>query len=246
MIKILSAMLLLVLPVKWSYWLLNIMGHRIHKKARCGFSLIVCDRIQLGADAAIGNMNLVKIERIVLDEKSKIGKFNVLNGPYSLHLASTAIIGKFNKMSRGKSGTSYRDAELKMGTGAIIVSNHYLDLTKSVTFGDYSILAGISSQIWTHGYMHAPEGPERFRVDGAVNIGNNVYIGSGSIINPGVYIAASINVGGGSCVAKSLLQPGMYVSQPLRYIPKKYEDTKAKLKQITAEGLIEEVYEKQA
>jgi hypothetical protein len=40
-----------------------------------------------------------------------------------------------------------------------------------VVIGDYSTLAGIGIQVWTHGYVHDTSGPGRYRIDGAVRIG---------------------------------------------------------------------------
>jgi acetyltransferase-like isoleucine patch superfamily enzyme len=92
--------------------------------------------------------------------------------------------------------------------------------------------------------VHAPEGPDRFRVDGEIIIGNNVYLGSGVMINPGVVIADSINIGGNSTVSRSLTEPGMYVSQPLRHLSKDYNSIKHGLVEVKEEGLIEKVFEK--
>ena len=170
--------------------------------------------------------------------------FNILRGPFELILDTTAAIGTFNVIQRGPKGVTYGTSQLKLGILSKITSYHFIDLTRSITFGDYTTLAGIRSQIWTHGYFHASEGPGRFRVDGEVIVGNNVYIGSGCLINPGIRISDGINIGGNSSISKSLLEKGMYVSQALRFIPKDFEETKSKLRQVQTPGLEDEVYEK--
>jgi acetyltransferase-like isoleucine patch superfamily enzyme len=102
-------------------------------------------------------------------------------------------------------------------------------------------MAGISSQVWTHGYNHAPEGPARFRIDGSVNVGSNVYIGSSCVINAGVKINDSITVGSHACVSKSLQDPGLYVSQPLRLVKYDYQQAKNRYPSVKANRLVEYV-----
>lgn len=220
------------------------IGHKISFKAKIGWCIVWSDSIEMKDYARVGSFNLIYGPEICMNLGSKIGRFNIFNGPYKIVLGEKAKIGKNNKISRGQKGISYGQSNLKLGELAIVTANHYIDMTRSVTFGDYSILAGIRSQIWTHGYVHEPMGSGRFRVDGEVLIGKNVYLGSSVIINPGVSINNAINVGSGSVVSKSLEQSGMYVSQGLRFIISDYNQTKEKLSRIDEDFLIEEVYEK--
>ena len=119
-----------------------------------------------------------------------------------------------------------------------------MDLTKSITLGDFVTIGGHAGQFWTHGFVHAPSGADRIRVDGEIVIGDNVYIGSRCTFNPGVYIASGISLGANSCISKSLLVKGMYVSQGLRYVPQDFEKIKARLKK-TPSSLSSPVYEKE-
>lgn len=242
--KLISLIIILLLPKLIKPFFLNLLGHKVHKTAKISFSFIYSSKIIIGEHTIIKSFNLIYKTNLNIASKCIIGRFNVINGPFELVMKDKSALGKLNKLSRGKKGISYGNAKLTLGILTKITANHYIDITRNVSLGNYSILAGIRSQIWTHGYMHAEAGPTRFRVDGEVIIGDNVYIGSGSIINPGVTIANAINIGGNSSIAKSLFEPGMYVSQPLRYIPKTYEETKAKLRKVEFEGLLEEVYEK--
>jgi acetyltransferase-like isoleucine patch superfamily enzyme len=133
---------------------------------------------------------------------------------------------------------------LKLGKYSKITSEHVVDCTRSITIGDYSIVAGCRSQFWTHGYLHAPEGLGRFRIDGAIHIGNNVYIGSACVFNAGVRVSDAITVGAASCVARSLDRPGLYVSQPLRYVELDYEQAASRNPEVQVEGLLERVVNK--
>lgn len=49
-------------------------------------------------------------------------------------------------------------------------------------------------------------------------IGNNVFIGAGSIILPGVSIGNNVIIGAGSVVTKDLLEDGVYAGNPAKYI----------------------------
>lgn len=242
--KIFTLFIILIFPGILKMLFLRLMGHKVSLKARIRWSLIWTDSIEMEEGANISFFNLIYGPRISMGKNSHIKRLNTLNGPYEVRLKQKASIGKRNKISRGKTGVSYGESCLQLGESAIITSNHYIDLTRKITFGDFSILAGVRSQIWTHGYVHAAEGPGRYRVDGEVIIGKNVYLGSGVIINPGVYINDAINVGGGAVVSKSLLETGMYVSQGLRFLSSDYEKTKEKLTKIEGYSLVEEVYEK--
>jgi len=73
--------------------------------------------------------------------------------------------------------------------------------------------------VWTHGFYFAKEGDKVVRIDGDVRIGHNCYVGAKCVITAGVEIGDCITIGAGTCVPKTILQQGLYVSQPLRFIP---------------------------
>ena len=59
-------------------------------------------------------------------------------------------------------------------------------------------MAGIGSQIWTHGSLHTKTGK---KLD--VKLGNGIYIGSGCCIAPGVSIKDDCLIGLGSVITTS-------------------------------------------
>lgn len=242
--KIITLIISLFFPPFLKPVFYNILGHSVHRTARIYCSYIYTDHLVLGESSRISFLNVIYNTRIEMGSRSYIGLFNVFNGPYTLVLHERAAIGKGNKCARGKIGVTYGLAKLELGILTKITAHHHIDVTCSIVFGDYSILAGVRSQLWTHGYVHASAGPERFRVDGEINIGHNVYLGSGVLINPGVHIADTIHVGGNATISKDLTVPGMYVSQPLRHLDKSFESIKTSLRRIEVQGLIEDVYGK--
>lgn len=222
--------------------LLFVLGHKIGKGTKIGFSLVYLEKLETSKNSKIGHLNLLINKSIHLGENSKIGYLNILKGPFLLKLKDKAAIGNKNYITRAKQGISYGQSIMELGTLTKVTTGHHLDLTRSIVFGENSILAGIRSQIWTHGYYHADKGAARIRIDGEVIVGNNVYIGSGCIFNPGVKVADAIHLGAGSVISKNLEEPGMHVNQSLRYIKNDIETLKSKLNKVEGEDLVEDVY----
>ncbi|WP_225035912.1 acyltransferase [Winogradskyella sp. SM1960] len=242
--KILTGISCFILPSFILSFVLRLLGHKLGKGAKIGFSIILVNQIEVGNDVKIGHFNLFLNKKIILSDNTIIGYFNILKGPFTLVLKEKAALGNKNYMTRASHGITYGKSHLTLGELTKITTGHHLDLTRSITLGDFSILAGIRSQMWTHGYYHAEKGKGRVRIDGEIKIGDNVYIGSGCIFNPGVSINNAIHIGGGSVISKDLDQSGMYVSQGLRHINKTFEEVKNSLEQIKDDNLVEEVYSK--
>jgi acetyltransferase-like isoleucine patch superfamily enzyme len=239
----LSALISFTLPSKLAIPLLNLLGHKIHASARIGWSWLQCHSIEMGAATRIGHFNLIRIHELSMEEQASIRTFNRMKGPLKLIMGKEAAIGSQNSIYRAPYPITIGESVLKMGVLTIITSKHQFDCTRSIEIGDYTTISGFDSQFWTHGYYHADEGRERIRIDGSIIIENNVSIGSRCLFNPGVKIGACINVGGNSCVSKSLELPGMYVAQPLRYLNRSMKGIQAKLTK-NAAFQVENVYEK--
>lgn len=226
--------------------MLNLIGHKVHSSAKIGFSMIWIDgALNLKEHAMIGHFNLIRVNSIHINQRGYIGNYNRLNGPFEIFLDEKAAIGNGNKFFRAPIGTSYGKAILRLGLLSKITANHRVDCTRSISIGNYTTIAGNDSQIWTHAYYHDKFGPGRFRIDGDIEIGNNVNIGSRCVLNCGVTITDNVVVGSNSCISKSLLEPGTYVSRSLRFIEQSVDDDLRK-KFVKVEGfdICEEVYEK--
>lgn len=245
MIKKYFFALLCLLPFKLPNFFLRLFGVNITNKAKIGFSIILLSDINMIGNSKIGHFNFIKCDKLYLEDQSYIGHLNKIKGPFDIELGKRSAIGNSNKLVRANLGVTYGKSVLKLGELSKVTSEHYLDLTNSITMGNFTTLAGIRSQIWTHGYMHANIGEDRVRIDGKIEIGNNVYIGSGCIFNPGVKILNAISVGSGSILSKNLKKPGMYVNQPLRYLDNDIEVVKRKLKRLDNPDVIDKVYLKE-
>ncbi len=245
-IKLLSASLvsLFIPPCKIKNVILHLLGWEIAAGCKLGFSWVYAETIRLAPNARLGHGNFISINAFMLAEKSYVGHFNSIVGPFFLVLSECAGIGNKNRVRRAQRGVTWGRSMLKLGKWSKITSEHFVDCTRSVIIGNYSTVAGYGSQLWTHGYLHAPQGLDRFRIDGPIRIGNNVYIGSACVFNAGVRVSDAITVGAASCIARSLDKPGLYVSQPLRYIELEYDEAARRHPEVRVDGLIERVVNK--
>jgi acetyltransferase-like isoleucine patch superfamily enzyme len=243
-LKNLIGFLVFISPSFLGVLLLRASGHKVGKKVKIGFSFIKAKQITLGDNVKIGHLNLILNKSIILNNKAYIGYLNILKGPFNLKLNKKAAIGNKNYITRSNLGITYGESALVLGELTKITTGHHIDLTQSISFGKFSILAGVRSQLWTHGYYHANTGKDRIRIDGKIIIGDNVYIGSGCIFNPGVNVANAIHIGGGSVISKNLEKTGMYAGQALRYIDNDLEKIKGKLEKVDDTELVELVYYK--
>lgn len=224
--RLARAVLILFLPGPLARYVGNRMGYRIAPTARIGLSWIDVDALEM-ADGAI------------------IGHGNQIRGPFSIMMDSNAKLGHFNTVSRARLGISVGAATLTMGIWSAVTARHRLDLCQSIHIGHYSTVAGTGSQLWTHGYVHEREGLGRYRIDGAIEIGDNVYVGTMCFISMGVRIASGAIIGGGSAIAKDIAEPGLYVSSPLRMLPRPAEpDTRDDLEPLDKALSCDRVYRK--
>jgi len=212
MAKLIRAVILFVLPSFLSTFFLRLFGCKV--RGKIGFSWVWTNKIMLDKNAHIGHFNLITIPKLTMKEGSFIRRCNIIKGGISVFLDEKSKINQFNKLTAGKSCNS----QLVLGFNGIIGSNHLLELTSDIIIGDHSILAGAGSQVWTHGFYHSKFPPKRWRVDGDVVIGKNVYIGARCILNPGVTICDNVTIGAGAVVSKDISVAGLYVNQPLRMI----------------------------
>lgn len=217
---ILRALLLAALPTRIARLLVPSLRRAIAPSARVGFSLVrVSGAMSMAEGARIGHLNLIHVNELMMGPRSYIGLLNRMIGPFRVRLGVHAGIGNTNIINRGRGGVTTAST-LALGEWAKITAGHRVNLSSDVLIGKFSTIAGAGSQIWTHGYVHETEGLGRYRIDGPVVIGDNVYIGSMCFLSMGITIARGVIVGGGTSVARDLTEPGLYVSAGLRQLPR--------------------------
>lgn len=243
--NITTCIITLFLPKFCKPFFLNLLGHSVHSTSKIGWSIIRVNKLMTEKDTRIGNFNIITCKHLSLKEKAFIKKFNKIEGAsLEVHLEANGSIGNRNKISRLNPPITYGIASLKIGVWGQIVHGCSLDCTRSISIGSYTTIGGSDTQFWTHGYYHANTGIERIRIDGEIIVGNNVYVGTRCTFMPGVKISDAIHIGANCCISKSLNEPGMYVSQSLRFIENDINKLRMKLPKVEGYDICEEVYEK--
>ncbi|SHE88054.1 transferase hexapeptide (six repeat-containing protein) [Psychroflexus salarius] len=154
-------------------------------------------KYDIGANVKIGK-SVINCKKVTLEDDVIIGDANFIS------CRSLTLLNKSRILSHN---TIIGGSNLKMGENSRIIYNHKIDLANEVSIGENSWLAGDYSQIWTHGSLKTKLGK-----DLSVNIGNNVYLGSGVLIAPGVKINSNNLVGLGSVVLSSIKEQSCVVS----------------------------------
>ncbi len=223
---------------------LNALGHKISYKARIGYGLLLVKKITAKEGAIIKSFSRIAIDNILLEKNAVLQRFNTIKGPFDLEVMEGASIGRRNSLIRTKGEDKISKSVFRIEYRSNVVSENFFDLTRSITIGENTVIGGVLGSYWTHGFYHADEGDERIRIDGEIVIGDNVYIGSSCLFNPGVRIGNAIHIGAGTVVSKSLLEKGMYVSGPLRHIDNNIETVKEKLDKLDTPDLPIDIYYK--
>lgn len=107
---------------------------------------------------------------------------------------------------------------VRMGKRNFVKSHFWSTEPYLITIGnDCAITSGVS--IYTHGGGRvAREKHPNFDIFGKVQIGNRVYIGSRSLIMPGVTIGDNVLIAAGSVVTKSIPSNSVVAGNPAKYI----------------------------
>ena len=243
-IKLIAFFCLIFPPSKIKNYILQLFGWKIANNSYVGFSYISTRKVNLYENTRIGHFNFINAPYLKMKPKAYIQNLNRITGPIYILLNASAAIGNMNTTKRAKHPISWGKSVLKIGHGSKITSKHTLDCTRPIYIGNNSILAGQGSQVWTHGYIHNSTGKDRFRIDGSVKVGDNVYIGSATVINPGICISNAITIGSHATISKSLEEAGLYVNQSLRHIPLDYDEAYKKYTPVRSKKLIEKIVHK--
>ncbi|MGC6415414.1 MAG: acyltransferase [Bacteroidia bacterium] len=193
--------------------LLKIIGEKVSLKANLGVLFLWCDKIELQDGVYIGGFNIIFVRSFYCGKGVKIRGLNIFKGNFDCVFDDSVGISRFNKFT-----SPYSDykSTLRLKRNARITQKSIIDLTDDVEIGENSQLAGLGTQIWTHGYFHI-ENNRRFRVDGSVVIGDDCYLGSHSIVSPGTKILRGCNFASLSNITGFYEKPGLYGSSKAVY-----------------------------
>lgn len=191
--KILIQLFLMIFPqCIRRFFYRTLFGYKIHKTARIGFALILSKELTMEEYTRIGHLTVIKpIDRVYMGPYARIGAQNFITGYNTSDKGYAKKVGFFSHIPE-------RKCELILQEDVAISSRHIIDCNGGVYFGAHSSLAGMRSQILTHGID-----AYNCRQDAKpVKIGNYVSIGSGSIVLKGTEIPNNVIIGAGAVLNK--------------------------------------------
>jgi acetyltransferase-like isoleucine patch superfamily enzyme len=141
----------------------------------------------IGRNVKIGK-SMLCCKKVTIGDNVYIANRNIIN-------CNELVIGYNTSIHSGN--TIQGSGNFSIGNNSRIINNHHFDLWNNIELGDNTWVAGKNSQFWTHGSIHTKNGAK----DLSIKINNDVYIGSSSLISPGVIIESINLVGLGSVVS---------------------------------------------
>lgn len=223
-----TAVVCLIAPRRLKPFFLGLLGHPVHGSACIGCSLVCVGKLVLGPSSRIGHGNVIRARRLVLRQRAIVGNLNYISGALNIRLGPRSMLGNRNIINR-LSVPGQKPTQVFTGELVGITAGHYLNANESIIIGDFTTIAGIGSQLWTHGFIHLSHGEGRAEVGGRIVIGRNCYIGSSCTINPGIRIVDVVSVAPNVSIGRDLLESGNYVPIGLRHIPVTPEERVARL-----------------
>lgn len=177
-------------------------------------NLILCKKLVVRANAGFsGCLNIVRsVDLMIIEQNSYIGRLNRFNSIKKVHIEPDVIIRSSNCFFGTMSDISpFKEYEsILIGEQSIITSKHLFDLSDTIEIGKDVTFGGCGTEVWTHGFDL-----KHIKKQGSVKIGNNSYIGSRTIILPGISICEGVSIGSGTIVSKDISVPGFYISSSL-------------------------------
>ncbi len=212
MLKKIILILIVFLPNALKIIILNrFFNAKIDKTAKIGLSYINCDSI-------------------IMAKNSRIGHFNTIKNLNRFQLDNDAGLGHFNKISAIPTGSNKhftydttRSPHFIMHQHSSMTGHHYIDCCSGVTVGEFTIIAGLRTSIFTHGINIQTNTQEAL----GVVLGKYCMIGTQSIILKGTTLPDYSVLGAGSVLQKTYQTPyTLYSGVPA--VPVKTFDTDAK------------------
>lgn len=189
----------------------SLLGYRLHPTSRIGLSLVAASEVELGENARIGHLNVVRgLRRLEL-------------GPHAIIAQLNWITGFPTGPSRHFAHQPSRQPVLKLGEHSAVTNRHLLDCTGGITLGRCTTVAGFRSQILTHSIDLALN-----RQDSApVEIGAYGFIGTGCVILAGARLPDYCVLGAGAVLAGPVAETHtLYAGVPARAVKKLPADWK--------------------
>ncbi len=209
-----SAFLLLTMLLPWPLkrmLLCRVLGFRIEKDARIGLSWLGMRHLEMGEGSRIGHLNVFKgVDRVVLGPFSAVGRLNLFTA------VPTSNRRHFQHLSD-------RRTEFTLGRHARVTMRHLFDCNASITIGEFTTIAGYSSQYLTHSIDVVA-----CRQDAhPVRIGSYCFVGTRCLFLGGSEIPDYSVVAAGSVVRTAFTEvESLYAGVPATFRKKMPPETK--------------------
>ncbi|WP_018331122.1 acyltransferase [Actinomycetospora chiangmaiensis] len=176
----------------------RLLGYRLHPTARIGHSLIDVDTLEMGENAVIGHLVIIRgCEEVRLGDWSIIQMLVWVN-------SVRAEKGYFRDVER-------RPA-LILGHKALITAMHFIDACDLVELEDFASLAGFGSLVQTH----AVDLADLKQNCAPVRISESSLVASRSTLLPGAIVPSCSIVAAGSVVNGKLVGHHLFGGVPAK------------------------------
>ncbi len=161
------------------------------------YNILMGYKISYSSKIGIGT---VLANHSVIIQGTTIGRFNTYIGEFDLIVGDGTNIGNGNKFVcvPGCDGVAF----CEIGKNVHITNKHFFDTSGRIIIKDYTRIAGLGSQFWTHGGK---------RKQTEIVINEKCYVGSAVRISQGVKIAENIFIGLGSVVVDTFNEPNVLI-----------------------------------
>lgn len=106
--------------------------------------------------------------------------------------------------------------EVSIGNGTVVMDGAVIQpMSRVGAFCIVNTSCSIDHDCTIGDFVHVAPG---VTISGGVEIGNDVLVGAGSTIIQGVRICSNVLIGAGSVVYRDIVEPGLYIGNPLRKV----------------------------
>lgn len=161
--------------------------YEIHKTAKIGLSIFLCDNLIMEPHSSIHSFVLVKnINKVYLKSYAQLGGFNFITGLNAMNPVN------FKNVEN-------RNCELFLGIHTRVTTRHFFDCNGGIYIGDFTTIAGSGSQFLTHSI----DVYKNIQDVAPINIGDYCFVGTKSILLKGSILPNFCILGAGSIILKS-------------------------------------------
>ncbi|SRR5216683_2105845 len=185
----------------------KLLGYKIDKTARIGFSWLCPIELEMGSNSYIGHLNYCRgLALLRLEDSARIGNLNWISG----HPINS---------KEHYDGQTKRFPCLRLDAHSAVTNRHLVDCTDTVTIGAFATLGGWRSQVLTH----AIDFQVNLQVAAPVQVGAYCFVGTSCVLLPGSALPPYSILGASSLLMSSeseeyTLYAGV-PAKPIKHLP---------------------------